>query len=258
VTTSSLAASTYDLLAKVRAPSGNGATDFQTLTVETNPPSVLLGLASTYSVLATTAVVSTGITHLSGDLGVSPANTVTGFGPAEGGTLDGTIHAGDADAAAARVDLVAALDDASSRPPHTEILGDLGGRTLHAGVHHSTAALALTGTVTLDAEGDPDAVFILVTDAAFNTAADSSVVLANNARSTNVFWVAAGAAGTGASSTMAGSILARGAITLGANTTLEGQALSLGTVTLASNTLTGITPASAPAATVEPDQPVAP
>ena len=112
-------------------------------------------------------------------------------------------------------------------------------------MHHITAALALTGTVTLDGEGDPDAVFIFQTDAAFNTAAGSSVILVNGAQAANVFWVVAGAAGTGANSSLAGTILARGAITLGAGTSLEGQALSLDTVTLATNTLTGVTPAPA-------------
>ncbi|MDX6234730.1 MAG: hypothetical protein QOH68_3848, partial [Nocardioidaceae bacterium] len=83
------------------------------------------------------------------------------------------------------------------------------------------------------------------TDAAFNTAAGSSVILVNGAQSANVVWVATGAAGTGAASTLAGSILARGAITIGAGTSVQGQVLSLGTVTLESNALTGITPAPA-------------
>jgi Ice-binding-like len=245
VTAASLTAGVYDIIAKVRAPSGDGATASQVLTVEVSPPPVDLGAAATFSVLASTGVVSTGVTHLSGDLGVSPSPTVTGFGPSEGGSLDGNIHAADDTAAAARDDLVQALDDASSRTRHTEITGDLGGRTFHVGVHHITAALALTGSVTLDGEGNPNAVFIFQTDAAFNTTAGSSVVLVNGAQAANVFWVVTGAAGTGAASTLAGSILARGAITLGDSTSLEGQALSLGTITLASNTLTGITPASA-------------
>ena len=245
ITATTIGAGQYEIIAKVRAPGGDGAMASQVLTVEVSPPLVDLGAVATFSVLGSTGVVSTGVTHLSGDLGVSPSPTVTGFGPSEGGSLDGAIHAADDTAATARGDLVAALDDASSRTRHTEIAGDLGGRTFHVGVHHITAALALTGTVTLDGEGNPDAVFIFQTDAAFNTAAGSSVILLNGAQSANVFWVVTGAAGTGAASTLAGSILARGAITLGAGTSLQGQALSLGTVTLASNTLTGITPAPA-------------
>ena len=208
--------------------------------------------AGTYSVLADTAVVKTGVTHLSGDLGVSPSTTVTGFGPGEG-TLDGATHAGDAGAATARADLATALDGASTRLPHTEIAGDLAGRTFHAGVHHSTAALALTGTVTLDGEGNPDAVLHFQADAAFTTSASSTVVLANGAQAANVFWVVHDAAGTGAGTIMAGKILARGAITLGALTILAGRALSLGTVTLAGNTLTGATPAVPAVGAPEPE-----
>lgn len=242
VTSAILAAGVHHITAKVRAPSGDGATAAQTLTVEVSPPPVALGTASPFSVLGTTGVVSTGVTRLSGNLGVSPSSSVTGFGPLEGGTLAGTIHAGDTVAAAARADLVSALDDASTRSPHTEIAGDLGGRTFHVGVHHISAALALTGAVILDGEGDPNAVFIFQTDAAFDTAAGSQVILTGGTQAANVFWIVTGAAGTGASSSLAGSILARGAITVGAGATLQGRALSLGTVTLASNTFTGIAP----------------
>lgn len=240
VTASTLAAGVHQVVAKVRAPSGDGASAAQALTVEVNPQPVVLGTAASFSVLASTGVVSTGVTHLSGNLGVSPSASVTGFGPSEGGTLDGSIHAADVVASTARDDLVAALDDASTRLPHTEIAGDLGGRTFHGGVHHITAALALTGAVVLDGEGDPNSVFIFQTDAAFNTSAGSTVVLAGGAQASNVFWIVTGAAGSGANSSLAGSVLARGAITLGAGTTLEGRALSLGTVTLASNTLSQV------------------
>lgn len=240
VTAAELSAGRYEVVAKVRDANGDGASASQDLIVEVNPPRIDLGAASSYSVLAATGVVNTGPTTMSGDLGVSPATSVTGFPP---GTFDGSLHAGDPAAATAQEDLLAALDDASSRAPHTEIEGDLGGQVFRAGVHHRTAALALTGTVTLDGEGDPDAVFIFVGDAALDTAAASTVSLVNGARPANVFWVAAGAAGTGANSSLSGALLARGAITLGAGTTLTGQALSRDTVTVADGSLTGVTPA---------------
>ncbi|MCS5719779.1 ice-binding family protein [Herbiconiux sp. CPCC 205763] len=242
VTAADLTAWTYPVVAKVREASGNGTAASQSLTVEVNPATIALGTSGSYSVLAATAVVNTGSTSLSGDLGVSPSTAVTGFPP---GTLGGAIHAGDSFAATAQADLLAAIEDGSSRAPHTEIIGDLGGRTFHMGVHHSTAALAITGILTLDAQGDPDAVFIFQTDAAFDTAAASTVVLEGGAQAGNVFWVVEGAAGTGANSFLSGAVLARGAITLGASTALAGQALSLGTVTLASNAVTGAVPAPA-------------
>ncbi|WP_369374129.1 ice-binding family protein [Promicromonospora sp. Populi] len=194
----------------------------------------LLGAARSYSVLAATAVVSTGVTTVSGDLGVSPGTTITGIDPSRVG---GDIHAGDGHAAAAHAALVDAYEDLAARPADGELVGDLGGRTLTPGIYHSTAAMAVTGTLTLDANGDADAVFVLQTSAAFNTAAASSVTLIDGAQASNVYWVVAGAAGTGANSFLSGSIVAQGAITLGASTALIGRALSLGAVTLASNSI---------------------
>lgn len=240
VTATELTAGRYEVAARVRDADGNGVAATQDLTVEVNPPPVGLGSAASYSVLAATGVVSTGATTMSGDLGVSPETSATGFPP---GTYDGSLHAGDDAAASAQEDLLDALDEAISRAPHTEIAGDLGGQTFHAGVHHMSAALALTGTVTLDAEDDPDSVFVFLTDAAFDTAAASNVSLVNGAQPANVFWVAAGGIGTGANSSMSGALLSRGAITLGAGTALTGQALSRDTVTMADSTLTGVAPA---------------
>jgi hypothetical protein len=194
-----------------------------------------LGSAGSYSVLAGVGVVNTGVSSLSGDLGVSPGSSIVGFPP---GTVGGTVHAGDAAAGQAHADLVAAYNDAAARTASSDFTGDLNGRTFHAGVYHTTAALALTGAVTLDAEGDPNAVFIFQVDAALNTAAGSVVNLVNGAQASHVYWQVAGAAGTGASATFAGTILAAGSITLGANTQLIGRALSSGTVTLAGNAIT--------------------
>ncbi len=236
VTAAELAAGTYQLVAKVRDAAGNGTAVSQLLTVEVNPAPVDLGTAESYGVLAVTAITNTGTTVLNGDLGISPGVTVAGFESPS--AVNGTQHVNDSAAATAQSDLLTALNEVSARTPHTEIAGDLGGQTFHIGLHHQTAALALTGTVTLDAEGNPDAIFIFVTDAAFNTAASSSVVLANGAQAANVYWVVAGAAGTGASTTLSGTILARGAITLGASTVLSGRALSRDAVTLTGNTIT--------------------
>lgn len=234
VTTAALTAGVHHVVVSVRDAAGNAGTASQDLTVEINPPMVALGAAGTFSVLAGVGVVNTGETLLSGDLGVSPGTSIVGFPP---GIVAGTVHPGDATAAQAQADLVLAYDDVNSRTAHTEFAGDLNGRTFHAGVHHSTAALSLTGTMTLDAEGDPNAVFIFQVDAALNTAAASHVNLANGAQASRVFWQVEGAAGTGANSTFAGNILAAGGITLGAGTQLTGRALSYDTVTLSTNTI---------------------
>ena len=155
VTAAALAAGRYDVVARVRDPAGNGSVVTQALTVELNPDPVDLGTAGSYAVLARGSVVNTGITVVDGDLGVTPGlspGAVTGFPP---GIVSGTQHVDDPAAISAQVDLLAAITDLSARTPHTEIVGDLGGKTFHLGVHHQLAALALTGTVTLDAEGPP-------------------------------------------------------------------------------------------------------
>jgi hypothetical protein len=196
---------------------------------------VALGSAGTFSVLGATGVTNTGATSVQGDLGVSPSSSVVGFPP---GTVGGTVHAGDAAAAQAQNDLQTAYNDAASRTPNASFAGDLNGRTFDAGVYDTSAAGALTGTVTLDGQGDPNAVFIFQVGAALNTAAASQVALINGAQASNVFWQVAGAAGTGASSSFSGTILAAGSITIGANAELDGRALSDGTVTLSTNTIT--------------------
>ncbi len=205
---------------------------------------VALGSAATYSVLGATGVVSTGFTTLSGDVGAGPGSSIVGFGL---GAVGGDVHAGDAMAVQALSDMSAAYDLAAARTPTAALPGDLGGLTLVAGVYRTVAALALTGIVTLDGQDDPNAVFIFQVGGALNTAAASNVILTRGAQASHVFWQVFGAAGTGASSTFAGTILAAGAITLGAGANLTGRALSAAAVTLSGNMLaftSAVNPAS--------------
>ena len=187
--------------------------------------------AAAYSVLGS-AVTDNGLSTLSGNLGSLGA--VTGL---TNSSVGGETHEGDAVASAVSADFQAAYDDALGRTPTTEFAGDQIGKTFLAGVHHTGAAFALSagGVLTLDAQGDPNAVFIFQVDAALNTAAGSSIQLANGAQAANVYWQSNGAAGTGADSSFVGTILANGAITIGARGTLNGRALASGAVTLASN-----------------------
>jgi hypothetical protein len=195
-----------------------------------------LGAAGTYSVLAGTIVTSTGATVVSGDLGVSPGTAVVGFPP---GIVSGAIRTGD-QASQAQADLLAAYNNAAARLPTSNFAGDNNGRTYAPGVYHTAAAFALTGTMTLDGQGDPNAVFIFQVGAALNTAAASQISLINGAKAHHIFWQVLGAAGTGALSSFSGTIMAAGAITIGAGGSLAGRALSRDTVTLAGNTVTTV------------------
>lgn len=119
-----------------------------------------LGTASGYSVLGGQTVTNTGSTTLSGDLGVSPGTAITGFPP---GTAGGATHAADAQAGKAQADLKLAYNDAAGRAPTASIGAELAGRTLTAGVYKSTGPTGIGvagGTLTLNGQGNPNAVFI--------------------------------------------------------------------------------------------------
>ena len=200
--------------------------------------SIDLGTAGSYSVLGATGIANTLGTTLSGDLGLSPGGLISGFPP---GLVSGTTNDKNAAADQAQNDRMVAYNDARTRPADATFAGDNNGRTYTPGVYYSAGAFALTGVMTLDSEGDSNAVFIFNIDAALNTAATSYVNLVNGTQAHNVFWRVLGAAGTGADSSFSGTIISAGAVTLGARSTLNGRALSAGTVTLADNTVHTVT-----------------
>lgn len=149
---------------------------------------VNLQTADSFAVLAASAVTNTGPSVLNGDLGSCPAlgPAITGFPP---GAVNGTTHAGDAVACQAQSDLTIAYNAAAAQAPTTTFPGptDLGGMTLTTGVFNSPSSLAITGTLTLDAQGDPNAVFIFQAGSTLITAPNSHVVLINGARPATSF-----------------------------------------------------------------------
>jgi hypothetical protein len=217
------------------------------------PPPVGLGTAEPFAVLAgTPAVTNTGPTTITGDLGISPADAVTGFPP---GTVSGTIHTADAVALQAQSDLTIAYNDAAGRTPATTVAGGtLGGLTLVGGVYSSGGTtLALTGTLTLDAENDPSSVWIFQASSDLVTASSSSVAFINGGQPCNVFWQVTSSATLGSGSNFAGTILALTSITMDDGVTLDGRALARnGQVTLINDTVTRATCAAAPGPTATP------
>jgi hypothetical protein len=181
---------------------------------------------STYSGTATTVGATNSIT---GDMYSGAAITID-TAPTISGTqyLNNTDQYGDATSfySAAVSSLDAAINDIGSRASTALASGALGGTTLTPGVYHSVAALGLTGTLTLDAEGDPNAIFIIKSNGALVTAASSEVVLANQAQAKNVFWSPASYYPAGASSIFKGNVLATGDILIGATVALEGRLMS--------------------------------
>jgi len=196
-----------------------------------------LGTADAFGVLAGTTVTNTGPTVVCGNVGVSPGTAVVGFPP--GTVICGVIHAADAVAAQAQSDLTIAYDDAAGRACDVELTGsDLGGLTLVSGVYCFDTSAFLTGTVTLDAQGDPNAVFIFQIGSTLITASGSTVDLINGAQACNVFWQVGSSATLGTDTTFVGNILALTSITAQTGTTVDGRLLARnGAVTLDDNVI---------------------
>jgi hypothetical protein len=198
---------------------------------------VPLGTAAHFAVLAASTVTNTGPTVITGDLGLSPGTSVTGFPP---GHVIGTVHTADSVAVLAQTDLTAAYNNAASRPATATIPTELGGTTETSGVYVSAAGtFGITGTLTLNAQGNPNAVFIFKTASTLITASASKVKLVNGAKAANVFWQVGSSATLGTGSTFRGNILALASITVTTGVTVQGRTLArTAAVTLDSDTIT--------------------
>jgi len=201
-----------------------------TTTTPTGPgPS--LGTASTYGILAATAVTCVTWSTTNADVGISPGAALTGFPPC---SQTGAQHLGDAVAAAAQVDLTAAYNALVALPCGTTIVADLGGTTLTPGVYCSASSVGVTGTVTLNGGGDANARFVIQAGSTLTTA--GSVALTNGTQAKNVWWRVGSSATLGTASGWKGNILAQITITLNDNANLLGRALArTGAVTTGTN-----------------------
>jgi hypothetical protein len=214
-----------------------------------------LGSAQSFAVLGGSAVTNTGSSTIIGDLGVSPGSSVSGFPP--GAVVAGTIHAADATADAAQVSLTAAFNNLGGQACGTDLTGqNLGGLTLTPGVYCFSSSASLTGTLTLNAQGNPNAVFIFKTGSTLVTASGSSVVITNGGALCNVFWQVGSSATLGTGSSFGGNILALTSITLNTSASVAGRTLARnGAVTLDTNT---VNPACAPVGLPTPTAPPLP
>jgi hypothetical protein len=133
------------------------------------PTPASLGTASTYAVLARSAVTNTGNSVVTGDLGVNPGTAVTGFPP--GSVVGGAIHSGDDPAGSAQAALTTAYNDTAGRTPVTAVAAQLGGYTFGPGVY-SSGTFAIDGILTLDGQNNANAVFIFQASSTLITAGD--------------------------------------------------------------------------------------
>jgi hypothetical protein len=193
-----------------------------------------LGQAGGFAVLGGSTVTNTGATVVTGDVGVSPGTAITGFPP---GTLTGTLHSNDAVAQGGQTDLTAAYNALAGEACNTSLTGmDLGGLTLTSAVYCFSSSAQLTGTLTLDAQNNPNAVFIFQIGSTLTTASAASVVVTNGGSDCNVFWQVGSSETLGTGTAFVGNTLALTSITLTTSATSHGSLLARnGAVTMDTN-----------------------
>jgi hypothetical protein len=180
------------------------------------------------------SITNTGTTTIHGDLALSPGSSVTGSP-----IVTGTSHVDDSFAIQARTDFLNAAVTLGAMTANIDLTGtDLGGLTLTPGVYKFTTTAAITGTLTLDGQNNPNALFVFQVGTAITTATAAHVVLINGANANNVFWNLGSAATLGTGTTMQGNILAQTSITFVTGSTLVGRALAKVSLTLDTNTIT--------------------
>jgi hypothetical protein len=205
------------------------------------PATVGLGTAASFSVLGGSTVTNTGPTTMFGDLGLSPGSSVTGAPHVLGQT-----HVDDAVAIEAKTDLTTAYNNAASRPTEGSAGTDLSGQTFTAGVRTASTSLLLSsGSVVLNAQGDPNAVFIFQIGSTLTTGSNTSVQLINGAQACNVFWQVGSSATLGTGTHFVGTVMAAETITANTAATIHGRLLArTAAVNLDTNTITTSTCAS--------------
>jgi hypothetical protein len=192
-----------------------------------------LGTATAFGVLGASTVTNTGPSNITGDLGLSPGTSITGFPP---GIVLGTIEPTTAVATQAQADLTTAYNVAASLTPTTTGLSDLVGLSLTPGVY-SGPTLSLSGDLTL--AGTAQSVWVFQTDSTLVTASASRILLTGGATACNVFWKVSSSATLGTASQFVGTVMANQSITANTSATVQGRLLAdNGAVTLDSNVIT--------------------
>ena len=192
-----------------------------------------LGTAGNFSVLAGSEVTNTGPTTMSAQLGLHPGTAVSGAPVASAYQID------NAPAEQAKSDLVTAYNNAAGQASTPLASDELSGARFTAGAYKGSALSLSAGSVTLDAQGDPNAVFIFQIASTLITGSGTSVALVNGAQACNVFWQVGSSATHATNSTFVGTVMALTTISAKTGATFNGRLLARnGAVTLEKNTIT--------------------
>ena len=226
-----------------------------------------LGAAESFAVLSATTTTSTGLTVVSGNVGVSPGTAVTGFGP--GVIQNGQIYSGAGSLAGpAQASALSAYNDLKAQPcvPANNLSGMIlgvtpGAVTLTPGVYCFDTSAQLTTTLTLNDGGDPNAIFIFQIGTTITTASNSQVLMSSGGRGPNVYFQIGTSATIGTGTTFRGNIIAKTSITMTTSASTTGRLFALeAAVTMDTNNVNAV-PASpnvtltasvSPSGTVQP------
>jgi len=206
-------------------------------TIKMTQPS--LASITNFVILAGASITSTNATIITGNLGLCPGTSISGFPPA---ILNGTLHVNDLIAIQAKLDLISVYNDLMGRKS-TDIVtlsGNIGGLTLTPGLYKSTSTLAISsGDLTFDAKGDTNAIFIIQIASSLTTTSGRKVILTDGAVASNIYWQIGSSATFGTTSVFKGTIIALQSITFNTGATLNGRALVRnGSITMIGNTIT--------------------
>lgn len=196
-----------------------------------------LGIAGDFVLFTTTGdITNTGTSQITGNIGTN-AGSIIGYT-----AVNGSVHNGNSVTSQASADLLNAYNQLNAVTPTAypgSVLGN--GQTFNSGVYSMAAATSLNLTLTLDGQGNSDAVFIFLTGGALTTSASAQVILINGANACNVFWKIEGAASFATGTHMIGTIIANnGAISFGDGAQIEGRALSTAGAVTTYNTTASI------------------
>jgi hypothetical protein len=187
-----------------------------------------LGRAGAFAIMATSAVSGSGPNDIVGDVGLSPGSS-QGIPPSE---IDGDVHVNDTTVTNAQLDLRAAYDDAISRSTTPSVLaGNMGGLTFTPGLYVNSTSVLIQGAgpannVTLDAQGDANAIFIFKMGSTLTAGPGSQVILTGGAKASNVFWQVGSSATLNTTTIFKGNVLAAVSITVNSGSDVEGRLLA--------------------------------